>query len=77
MLEVLDFLERLAPFSEPDVIVRDDAPLMVASAMVASAEPAAAERPEGDVQAQDRNADEGRPAAPSAYEILKQSLGRQ
>ena len=72
MLEVLDFLERLAPFSEPDVIVRDDAPLMVASA-----EPAAAERPEDDVQAQDRNADEGRPAAPSAYEILKQSLGRQ
>ena len=72
MLEVLDFLERLAPFSEPDVIVRDDAPLMVASA-----EPAAADRPEGDVHAQDRNAEEGRPAAPSAYEILKQSLGRQ
>ena len=26
MLEVLDFLERLAPFSEPDLLVRDKAP---------------------------------------------------
>lgn len=28
MLELLDFLERLAPFSEPDLILRDEAPLM-------------------------------------------------
>ena len=26
MLEVLDFLERLAPFTEPDLLVRDEAP---------------------------------------------------
>lgn len=28
MLEVLDFLERLAPFSEPDLVVRDDEPML-------------------------------------------------
>jgi nitrous oxidase accessory protein len=28
MLEVLDFLERLAPFSEPDLLVRDDTPAL-------------------------------------------------
>jgi len=28
MLEVLDFLERLAPFTEPDLVVRDTAPLL-------------------------------------------------
>ena len=28
MLEVLDFLERLAPFSKPDLVVRDKTPSM-------------------------------------------------
>jgi len=28
MLELIDFLERLAPFSEPDLLVRDKSPLM-------------------------------------------------
>ncbi len=28
MLELLDFLERLAPFSEPELILRDSAPIM-------------------------------------------------
>ncbi|MDJ0806748.1 MAG: NosD domain-containing protein, partial [Gammaproteobacteria bacterium] len=28
VLEVLDFLERLAPFTEPDMLVRDERPLM-------------------------------------------------
>ncbi len=28
MLEVLDFLERLAPFSVPDMLVRDEQPSM-------------------------------------------------
>lgn len=28
MLELIDFLERLAPFSEPDLLVRDRSPLM-------------------------------------------------
>ncbi len=33
VLEVLDFLERLAPFSDPDMILRDEKPLMSAEAM--------------------------------------------
>ena len=28
-MEALDFLERLAPFSAPDLLVRDEAPLFV------------------------------------------------
>ena len=28
MLELIDFLERLAPFSEPDLLVRDNKPLI-------------------------------------------------
>ena len=36
VLEVLDFLERLAPFSEPNMLVRDRAPLMTAMAHVAA-----------------------------------------
>ncbi|MCG8427190.1 MAG: nitrous oxide reductase family maturation protein NosD, partial [Chromatiales bacterium] len=31
VLEVLDFLERLAPFSDPNMLVRDKKPLMVAN----------------------------------------------
>ena len=30
MLEVLDFLERLAPFSPPQLVLRDDQPQLVA-----------------------------------------------
>lgn len=33
VLEVLDFLERLAPFSDPDMILRDERPRMSAEAM--------------------------------------------
>ena len=33
VLEVLDFLERLAPFTDPDMILRDEKPLMSAEAM--------------------------------------------
>lgn len=36
MLEVLDFLERLAPFSEPDMLVRDDVPYKHQLAKVAA-----------------------------------------
>ncbi len=38
MLEVLDFLERLAPFTDPDRVLRDARPLMDADAMDALAE---------------------------------------
>ncbi|MCW8902968.1 nitrous oxide reductase family maturation protein NosD [Sedimenticola sp.] len=33
VLEVLDFLERLAPFTDPDMILRDEKPLMSAEAV--------------------------------------------
>ena len=39
MLEVLDFLERLAPFSEPNMLVRDNGPSMDTIARVAEAGP--------------------------------------
>jgi len=39
MLEVLDFLERLAPFSEPDMLVRDETPSMDPITRVAETKP--------------------------------------
>jgi nitrous oxidase accessory protein len=39
MLEVLDFLERLAPFSAPDMLVRDETPSMDAIVRVAETVP--------------------------------------
>jgi nitrous oxidase accessory protein len=41
MLEVLDFLERLAPFSEPDMLVRDERPSMDILVRVAETKPVA------------------------------------
>ncbi len=40
MLEVLDFLERLAPFSPPQLLVRDDAPKLAIAAPVGPPAPA-------------------------------------
>jgi nitrous oxidase accessory protein len=40
MLEVLDFLERLAPFSAPDMLVRDEQPSMDTIIRVAETVPA-------------------------------------
>jgi len=37
MLEMLDFLERLAPFSDPSLLLRDDRPMMTADAGMAQA----------------------------------------
>lgn len=72
MLEVLDFLERLAPFSEPDLIVRDNAPVMLAQQTETIAEE---RRRESESAVADKA--EKSDAAPSAYDLLKQSLGRQ
>jgi nitrous oxidase accessory protein len=71
MLETIDFLERLAPFSEPALVLQDDRPLMnaeLASEMVALAPetPLASPPPP----------DESSSAGPSALDLLKQSLGR-
>jgi len=68
MLEVLDFLERLAPFSQPDLLLRDAKPLMTAAVDVAPALEAG--QPEGEEAAP--------PAAGGfdALEALRESLGR-
>ena len=42
LLEVLDFLERLAPFSAPDLMVRDERPLWGSEVRLAIADPKAA-----------------------------------
>lgn len=68
MLEVLDFLERLAPFTAPSLLLRDPRPhLKVAEA--AAAEPPAA--------SPSAPADGAKPAAPDSYERLLRSLGRR
>jgi len=47
VLEVLDFLERLAPFTEPDLLVRDDVPYKHQLAkVVAEKEQAEEEKPD-------------------------------
>ncbi len=73
MLEVLDFLERLAPFTSPDLLLRDEQPLMTAEfqqdGYAASASTGEEENPE----ATDKTPSTG----PDAYELLRRSLGRE
>ena len=79
MLEVVDFLERLAPFTSPDLLLRDERPLM--SAGFRPGEVSTIEAASGDARLED---DEAGPAAsaaersaePDAYELLRRSLGR-
>lgn len=75
MLEVLDFLERLAPLSEPNLLVSDDRPVIAASATMAPLPPRPEEATESGAKAPaaDRVA---APPAPTALEMLKGSLGR-
>ncbi|MEA3273847.1 MAG: nitrous oxide reductase family maturation protein NosD [Pseudomonadota bacterium] len=68
MLEVLDFLERLAPFSEPDLVLRDTLPLMAAGQERVSPPAKSDDASEIDAPAP--------PEAPSALDLLKESLGR-
>jgi nitrous oxidase accessory protein len=81
MLEALDFLERLAPFSQPDLILRDEKPLLVAAAapQAGSAatpwragEPATQGQPLGEPSPPTSES----PSPESAYEQLKRSLGQ-
>jgi nitrous oxidase accessory protein len=69
VLEVLDFLERLAPFSEPDLMLRDRRPILT---------PEAAAKPEATAQPDHEEVGgiERETGQPSAYDLLKQSLGR-
>jgi nitrous oxidase accessory protein len=73
MLEMLDFLERLAPFTSPDLLLRDEAPLMTAEFNAQA--PADAASP--DAANDERGPAAGRPPPePDALELLRQSLGR-
>jgi nitrous oxidase accessory protein len=68
VMEVLDFLERLAPFTTPNMLVRDDSPLMHAEIPDRPAEPAPqSASPESSATGS---------AAFDAYEALRESLGR-
>lgn len=68
VLEVLDFLERLAPFTEPDLMLRDSGPLLTAKArMNAAVDKSSAEAP--------NSTDQGS-GVPTAYDLLRQSLER-
>ena len=70
MLEVLDFLEQLAPFTEPDLMLRDPRPILAAETLSAATIP----KPSGTQP--DRAESEHPVDAPSAYDLLRQSLGR-
>ena len=64
MLEVLDFLERLAPFTEPDMTLRDERPLMLAARL-----PDPGEQPETPAATEAAS-----PAPVSTLDLLRQSL---
>jgi nitrous oxidase accessory protein len=65
MLEVLDFLDRLAPFNKPELMLRDERPFITAEATQDYIPP---HKP--------RPAGSGHKSGTSALERLRQSLGR-
>lgn len=72
MLEFLDFLERLAPFTSPDLLLQDDAPLMNAEFQLAAIETKAEAPSQGGVDEADAATDD----AFNALEALQRSLNR-
>lgn len=86
VLEVLDFLERLAPLSTPNLMVRDERPLWGAEVQVAIADPHAV-LPGGDDEPDDaaKTGSDGHPQPPAptrgsggfdALDALRKSLDR-
>lgn len=79
VLEVLDFLERLAPFSEPNMLVRDQKPRMN-TAWVAVKEPPAARAAGPDVDEEEVDDEDTKiQASPDGYDALKalqESMGQ-
>lgn len=79
MLEVLDFLERLAPFSDPDLVVSDGKPYMDSDFRVAALQ---LRKPRGIHGNDDDDEEEAveqavpTPLEPTSLDLLRQSLGR-
>ncbi len=76
MLEVIDFLERLAPFSPPQLLARDPRPLLTAEV---HADLARAQRPAPTLGPDQDEQEESVPATAKpfdAYDALRESLGR-
>ena len=65
MLEVLDFLDRLAPFNKPELMLRDEKPFITAAVTRDYVPPS---RP--------RDKKAGHDKGPSSLDLLRQSLGR-
>lgn len=76
MLEVLDFLERLAPFSDPDLMVRDEKPIMTAEFV---AEDSTTNKSDSKVEQAGAAGDDGDKSSskPSSLDLLRQSLQAQ
>ncbi|RDH83560.1 MAG: nitrous oxide reductase family maturation protein NosD [endosymbiont of Escarpia spicata] len=73
VLEVMDFLERLAPFSNPNMLVRDKKPMMAAQLSVAEVEQESGHAVTGET------AGDGKVESQDTYDPLKalrESLGR-
>jgi len=73
MLEVLDFLERLAPFTSPELLLRDEQPLMSAEFRLENHPATAAENAD---TADTPKPNGTRATEPDAYDLLRRSLGR-
>jgi nitrous oxidase accessory protein len=72
VLEVLDFLERLAPFSPPDLTLQDNKPLKVASAGLKAIVQASSIQKDHDAEPADDKANEGaREGGAAAFDALK------
>lgn len=77
VLEVMDFLERLAPFTEPYMLVRDRSPLMTAESLEEGS-PLGQQRVSDSVEeSAELDTDEAikKPEAFDAYKALRESLG--
>jgi nitrous oxidase accessory protein len=79
VLEVLDFLERLAPFTDPDMILRDEKPLMVATIQRKRKDltaPVAESAGEEDAAETPTEKASGEPEPFDALKALRESVGR-
>ncbi|MCG7876445.1 MAG: hypothetical protein JAY75_14780 [Candidatus Thiodiazotropha taylori] len=77
VLEVMDFLERLAPFTQPNMLVRDKQPRMSTAAATLTTEssiPGSAD--DADMTEQSESPSEQSEQAFDAYKALRESLGR-